>query len=133
MQNRGITLPCVRACFGGLISVAGISELLAWNVERHWAGTYKSFFAGSSIDSIMCRLLSSYFREDSFFLTFLPFSAFVRGGTCSCYLQSLLPCEDVERDEAENDRRRIFTLSNWFAPSSSLSPKPTFHPRSIES
>lgn len=104
-------------------------------IQNYWQGTWsaigpghQSFFAGSSIDSFVRRLLSLYL--EGVLSYFLPFSAFATGGTCSCYLQSLLPCEDVKRDEAENNRRRIFTLSNWFASSSSSSSKPTFLRRS---
>lgn len=54
--------------------------------------------------SFVVRLLSTF---DSFVHTFFHFRLSWGAGTCSCYLQSLLPCEDVKRDEAENNRRRI--------------------------
>jgi hypothetical protein len=126
MQNRGITLSvCASVLWGDSFRLRGY-QLNCW--YETWSAIGPGHTKASSLVRPSIRSCVVFYQHifEEILSYFLPFSAFVRGGTCSCYLQSLLPCEDVKRDEAENNRRRIFTLSNWFASSS----KPTFLLRS---
>lgn len=127
MQNRGITLSVCASVLWGDSFGCGDIKLNCWH--ETWSAIGPGHTKASSLVRPSIRSCVVFYQHifEGILSYFLPFSVFGRGRTCSCYLQSLLPCEDVKRDEAENNRRRIFTLSNRFASSSS---KPTFLPRS---